>query len=166
MQNRKAKRRNVPDGFNTIIDEDGVVLSVVPLHKQIPIKEKARYVSMYLSDEHLYVALKGLGNFGAVWGFVMNNFNSENAMFYFSKTIREDVCKVTGLSDGTVRSAINSFCESNMLLKIRNAEYMVNPTYFYKGTWDNRPLMIEKYEEKKSAKEILEQNKRVDAKTV
>lgn len=129
-------------------------------------KKKEMCISMYLDDEKIYDAMKGLGNFGAVWAFVMNNFNKDNIMFYFSKTVREDACKATRLSDGTVRSAINSFCEKNMLLKLRSAEYMVNPSFFYVGTWDNRPSMIERYEDKRLAKQTLDGDKRLSAKTI
>lgn len=121
---------------------------------------------MYLDDENLFTALKGLGNFGAIWGYVLTEYNKDKALFYFSASVREDICERTDLSDGTVRSAISSFCDSGMLLKVRNAEYMVNPRFFYVGSWDNRPAMIELYDAKKESVEIAARKKAIDLKTV
>lgn len=164
---RKANRRiTVPNGTDFEIDEDGVILTATPKFKQVDIRSKSKFATMYLDDDNLYEALKGLGNAGAVWGFVLVKYDKDNNVFYFSKSVREQCCQVTGLSDGTVRSAISGFCDSNLLLKLRNAEYMVNPSFFYMGHWDFRQSVIDKYEENKDALETLERNKNIEDKTV
>lgn len=129
-------------------------------------KKSANYATMFLEEEESFEAMKGLGNFGAVWAYVLTNYKRENAIFFFSASTKEDACKVTGLSTGTIRSAISSFCDSGLLLKVRNAEYMVNPKHFFKGSWDQREGMIKEYDMKKEAVEILKSKKNMNDKTV
>lgn len=164
---RRADRKvTVKSGSSIVVNEDGEILSDSTLTKEITIKGKSKYTTMYLDDENLFEALKGLGNSGAVWGFVLVKYDKENNIFHFSGSVKEQCRKVTGLSDGTVRSSISSFCDSGLLLKIRNAEYMVNPSFFYTGHWDNRQTVIDEYENAKRAKEVLDSSKSMKDKTV
>lgn len=156
----------VPSGTDYEVDEHGEIVKETPKWREVELKSKSKFATMYLDDEKLYEGLKGLGNFGAVWGFVLVKYDKDNNVFYFSKSVKDQCAQVTGLSDGTIRSAISSFCDSNLLLKLRNAEYMVNPSFFYMGHWDYRQTAIDKYEENKEALEILERNKRIEEKTV
>jgi len=168
----KKKKRNadrkirVPDGVDREVDENGVVISEHPRTREAIVKGKRKYTTMYLDDENLYVALKGLGNAGAVWGFVLTKYDKDNNIFHFSGSVKEQCAKITGLSNGTIRSAISSFCEADLLLKIRNAEYMVNPAFFYTGHYELRQQAIDEYEDNKSAKAILESKRSMDNKTV
>lgn len=164
---RKVNRKIiVPSGTDFEIDSDGVVVKATPKFREVEIKSKSKFATMYLDDDNLYEALKGLGNAGAIWGFVLVKYDKENNVFYFSRSVKEQCCQVTGLSDGTVRSAISGFCDSGLLLKIRNAEYMVNPSFFYMGHWDYRQSVIDKYEEIKDAIETIDRNKKINDKTV
>lgn len=164
---RKVNRRySVHVGTDHHVDDNGEIVSSTPKFREVEVKSKSKFATMYLDDDNLYEALKGLGNAGAVWGFVLVKYDKDNNVFYFSKSVRDQCCQVTGLSDGTVRSAISGFCDSNLLLKLRNAEYMVNPSFFYMGHWDFRQSVIDKYEENKEALETLERNKRIEDKTV
>lgn len=163
---RVTRKITVSDGTDLVISEDGEILSEVKKTREAIIKPKTKYTTMYLDDENVYAALKGLGNSGAVWGFVLNRYDKENNIFHFSGSVKDQCKKVTGLSNGTIRSAISNFCDSELLLKIRNAEYMVNPAFFYTGHWDNRQKAIDEYEDNRQAKETLERNKRINDKTV
>lgn len=157
---RKAKRTyRVENGVDRIISEDGEVLEERPNYKTIIPTQKARYLTMYLDDDNLFEALKGLGNQGMVWGFVLLKYDKDDGVFYFGASIKEQCKAITGLSDGTIRASIKDFADSGMLLKIRNAEYMVNPKLYYTGHWDNRPKMIELYDKRKQAIETLKNNK-------
>lgn len=170
MFNQKKRKANrtikVLNGVDRVIDGDGVIIDESPRYKDVNVKQKTRYATMYLDDENMYEALKGLGNSGAVWGFVLVKYDKENNIFHFSGSVKEQCRALTGLSDGTVRSSIAGFCDSGLLLKIRNAEYMVNPRYFYKGHWDNREEVINEYEAIKEAKEMIKTKSRIEAKTI
>lgn len=161
--NRKIK---VPAGTDYVVDDEGNIISETPKWKELEVKSRSKFATMYLDDDNIYEALKGLGNAGAVWGFVLVKYDKDNNVFYFSKSVKESCCQVTGLSDGTVRAAISGFCDSGLLLKIRNAEYMVNPSFFYMGHWDLRGSVIEKYDELKAAVEKINADKNLKNKTV
>lgn len=104
---------------------------------------------MYLDDDKLSEALDGLGNFGAAWGYVLRTYNHETLAFYFSQTTKEDMCNKLALSIGTVRSAIKSFTDSGLLLRYRGAEYLVNPSIFYRGHYEDRAEMIKMYDHRR-----------------
>lgn len=159
---RNAKRRTirVSNGVDRVIDENGEIVSEVFKFKDVLLlDERRRWCSMMLDDDLLFDFLNGLGNQGKVWGFVLLKYDKDNCVFYFGASIKEMCEQITGLSDGTIRSAIRGFCDSGMLLKIRNAEYMVNPKAFYTGNFDNRQKMIDVFEEKQKALETLKSNK-------
>jgi hypothetical protein len=159
---RPAKRKFI--GTDRVVSSDGEVLDEVPRFKIS--KRKPVYATMYLDDERLFEALQGLGNFGACWGYVLKEYKSDNGIFYFSSSVKDEMCKALGLSIGTVRSAIKSFCDSGLLLRYKGAEYLVNPSLFYRGVWENRQAMIEKYELKREENEIRQVNKSVDSRIV
>lgn len=121
---------------------------------------------MYLDDDNLFGALQGLGNFGAAWGYVLNNYNHETITFYFTTTIKEDMCVKLNLSVGTIRNAIKSFCDSGLLMRHRGSEYFVNPSLFYRGRWEDRERMVSIYEGRKKEKEIKVIGDNIDKKTV
>jgi hypothetical protein len=158
----KAKTIRIKTGTDRLINTDGEFISEVGNYKDVKLKVKLKYASMYLDNNDNYDALKGLGNFGAVWGYVLNNYHREKCIFYFSASIKEDISEVVKLSEGTIRSAIKSFCDSGLLLKIRNAEYMVNPSHFFMGNWEQRDKMIDVYDVKKNAIEMLDLNKSIN----
>lgn len=162
----KRGKIRVKIGVDRVVSEDGEILDILPRYEDVRVKVKVKYASMFLSENDKYEALKGLGNFGAVWGYVLSEYKRENCIFFFSASVKKDITKVTELSNGTIRSAIASFCESGLLLKIRNAEYMVNPRYFFMGNWEQREIMIEAYDEKKKAIKMLEVNKSINDRTV
>lgn len=153
MPKRNAKRnakRKVHIGKDTVVDEHGVILA--EYHRFREQASKTKYVTMYLDDENIYEAYKGLGSLGMVWGYIMRKYDHDSGIFHFSSGVKDDMIGVTGLSIGTVRSAVKSYTENNMLLRIIGSEYMVNPTYFYKGSWEKRPDAIEIYKKLKSVK--------------
>lgn len=166
MQNKRKAARSVYLGTDYVINENAEIVSELKKYRKVNEKEKLIYATMYLDDGNKYEALKGLGNFGAVWGYVLTYYSKQTAMFTFLASVKDDMRHKTGLSIGTIRSAISSFCESGLLLKVRNAEYMVNPHYFYAGLWDERTKMIELYNEKLEEVQLREQQERINAKTV
>lgn len=163
---KNGKRIRVKLGEDRILSEQGELLDTVTRYGDVRVKVKTKYASMFLSEDDKYDALKGLGNFGAVWGYILSDYKRETCVFYFSASVKEDICKATKLSNGTIRSAITSFCDSGLLLKIRNAEYMVNPRHFFMGNWEQREQMIEVFADKKKAIEMLELNKSISNNTI
>lgn len=160
---RNAKRK-VHLGKDTIVDDQGVVLA--EYHRWREQANKTIYVTMYLDDENVYDAYNGLGSLGMVWGYIMKKYDHESGIFYFSSSVKDDIIDLTKLSIGTVRSSVKSFTESNLLVRVIGAEYMVNPNYYYKGTWEKRPAMIEIYSKLKGIDETRKTNKDIELKVV
>lgn len=160
---RNAKRK-VHLGKDTIVDDQGVVLA--EYHRWREQANKTIYVSMYLDDEKVYEAYMGLGSLGMVWGYIMKKYDHESGIFYFSSSVKDDIINVTKLSVGTVRSSVKSFTNSNLLVRVIGAEYMVNPTFFYKGGWEKRGPMIELYKKLKDIDESRKANKGIELKVV
>ena len=160
----RPKIITVNAGRNMVVTEDGEILSDIQLQKQVKTKGKSKFAIMYLDDDNLFSALKGLGNSGAIWGFVLSKYDKDSAIFFFSASVKEQCMKACEVSEGTVRTAIADFCKSGMLLKVRNAEYMVNPSFFYAGYSDARDEMIELYEERKRSLGVAVKNKALNDK--
>jgi hypothetical protein len=161
---KRSAKRKVHIGKDTILSEHGEILA--EYHRFREQATKTIYVTMYLDDENLYETYKGLGSLGMVWGYIMKKYDHESGIFYFSQSIKDDIMEVTGLSIGTVRSSVKSYTENNLLIRVVGAEYMVNPNYFYKGTWEKRAAMIELYDKLKAVLDSREASKVLDKKTV
>lgn len=53
------------------------------------------------------------------------------------KSIREDICKILGIADITLRKSIDEFLDKGILTKKMKGVYIANPFLFARGSWEN-----------------------------
>lgn len=114
-------------------------------------EHKLNFIMMILDEVNITEVLSGLGSSGKVLGFIVKEYNDKDSMFYFTTSNKERMVTELGLSIGTVRSAVKEFTISDILCRVRGAEYMLNPSIFYKGSTDKRIEVVERYEGFKKA---------------
>lgn len=116
--------------------------------------KKINYIMMFLDEVNITEVLSGLGSSGKVLAFILKEYNDKDNMFYFSTSNKERMVERLGLSIGTVRSSVKEFSESGLLCHVRGAEYMLNPSVYYKGDLGKRGDFIAKYDEYRKEFEI------------
>lgn len=99
------------------------------------------FVLMYTQD---MAKLKGLTNAEYRILIVLNKYIEYNTnAFYLNKLRREELANETGAKYNTVNQSISRLIKRNLLHKLSNNTYQMNPQLFFKGEEIERSKLLE-----------------------
>lgn len=125
-------------GTKEFIDRDTGEISTMQV---TDIEERdANFHKIWLG--HMLESLDMIGNQKIkVALFIMNNINSDNEFIMTHRIIAEK----TGISTKTVTETMKALQESNLIKKIRNGYYRINPDIIFKGGKNDRLDILIRY---------------------
>ncbi|MCL5271972.1 MAG: replication/maintenance protein RepL [Gammaproteobacteria bacterium] len=122
---------------NITTDSDGVIINEQQMvtNKMQLISTEPPYIKVYLKDISMLNDLGKHDNAILHEIFKISQYNTN--LVTLNKYYREQICKALDTTDATVRNAISKLSKKELLLKKGTGVYMLNPTLFGHGTWEN-----------------------------
>lgn len=123
------------EGYSKVSNETGEVLG----YGAIPIKEPD-FVKLYVAN--VLMATRGLELKSGLEVFICMckyatfiNGDEIPCCFVGEYEIKTFICPQTGLTRSRVYTLIKKLCEEDLIRKIGNSRYQINPHYIAKGAW-------------------------------
>lgn len=127
------KRITYQSSKSIIDSETGQIIEDVTIKQQIVNNEPA-YVKMYIND---IVRLNNLpGASGKVLNVLVKNMSYANIVVLI-KAIKDMILQETGLPINTINKSITQLTEVGILIRKERSVYIVDPTLFAKGKWED-----------------------------
>lgn len=118
----------------TVIDEFGEVkhLEQTLIFKLQNVSESS-FIKTYLESCQVFLSIKSgtLKILFEIFSLVQYNTNQVD----LNASIKSDIAKKLGFKEQTIRNAISELSKHQILIRISNNRFILNPFYFAKGEW-------------------------------
>lgn len=126
----------------TVSEETGELLDVQTKTEEILVKTKEEFIQIYTSIQAKLLKLTLTEE--RLLNYCIFNCDHENRIV-INKFHRETLAKQTGLNQRTISNSIKPLCDLQLLVRIAESTYRVNPQYVWKSTSNNRKMTLQHF---------------------
>ena len=135
-----AKVKLLKETSEEIINEEGTILS--SRREIVTVAKKEKFGIIYIQHLWNVLGIKSATHLRvmiAIW--TLSEMDTNRV--FLVKSIKEEIASKTGYTLGTVQNSITFLVKKEMLIRTDSSVYIINPTYFFRGSEIARSKTIE-----------------------